>query len=131
MRTRPSHSDMKEIGMEKRFWNFWSPKTSVTNACHEFSRMSLQKNEIPGTEGKVEQHTTEYHPTHPTQCRVHKWCEELSKADFQPVVAVWWWSDILLVCLDWTQLSKGPCQGRNSERQSSELSIKNNYIILY
>lgn len=82
LRTRPSHTDMKEIGMEKRFWNFWSPKTSVTNACHEFSRMSLQKNEIPGTEGKVEQHTMEYHPTHPTQCRVHSWWEELSKGWF-------------------------------------------------
>lgn len=75
----------------KRDLKFLSPKTSVTNACHEFSRM-FYKNEIPGTEGKVEQHTMEYHPTHPTQCRVHSWWEELIRAGFQPVVAVWWWS---------------------------------------
>lgn len=37
------HTDMKEIGMEKRFFKISESKTSVTNACHEFSRMSLQK----------------------------------------------------------------------------------------
>lgn len=53
------------------------------------------------------------------------------RAGFQPVVAVWWWTTFSLFVSTEHNFPKDHVKGRDSERQSSELSMKNNYIILY